>query len=166
MLSKRVNFIGRRESLELLLYRNPNTYINKNAVKRAIKLDVYVEINNSILVKDPTGEFVLDAKEHTRFGAPNSSVYALDFMGPLLIECGFPYSTSTLFSALEEPMHVAELEYLRQCLDSPRPLKRQCRDILKQYFKNKSIHQFVERAHIPDRLKDFLLLKTELAVDV
>ena len=89
ILSKRVNFIGRRESLELLLYRNPNTYINKNAVKRAIELDVYVEINNSILVKDQTGEFVPDAKEHTRFGAPNSSVHALDFMGPLLLNVDF-----------------------------------------------------------------------------
>ena len=166
MLSKRVNFIGRRETLELLLYRNPDTDINKNAVKKAIELDIFVETNNSKLVKDQTGEFVLDAKEHTKFGVPNSSVYALDFVGPLLIECGLPYSRSTLMSALDEPMCEAELEYLRQCLDSPRPLKLQCRDILRKYFKNKSIHQFLERAHIPDRLKDFLLLKTELALDV
>ena len=167
MLSRRVNFIGFRETLELLLYRNPDMFMNKDAVEKAIELDEFVEINNAMhMVKDQIGEFVLDAKEHSLFGPPNSRAYALNFLGPLLIECGFPYSRDKLLTTLEEPLQEAELEYFRQCLESPRPLKLQCRDTLRKYFKKKSLHQFVQSANIPHSIKDFLLLKTELSFNV
>ena len=112
------------------------------------------------------GEFVHDGKEHSLFGTPNSSAYALNYLGPLMIECGFPYERNKLLTILEEPLHEAELEYFRQCLTTPRPLKLRCRDVLRTYFKKQSLHQFVDAANLPTRLKDFLLLKTECVFNV
>ena len=43
MLSERRNFNGFRETLELLLFRNPDVHVNKDAVEEAIVLDKFVE---------------------------------------------------------------------------------------------------------------------------
>ena len=164
VLSRRVYFIGFRETLELLLYRNPDTCLHKDAVESATELDLFIESSTIHMVKDLTGSFISDAKEHSLFGKPGTSAYALNFLGPLLIECGFPYSRDKILLALDEPLHEAELEYLRQCLTTPRPLKLRCRDTLRNHFKKRSLHRFLETSsNIPDSIKDFLLLKAEFA---
>ena len=158
LLSKRRYTQGFRETLEMFLYENPSTDLNINAVTEAIVLDEHFETNKCILHWN--GEFVFDAKEHALFQSLGTDCYALNFVGPFLIECGFPVTRDTLVSALEKPLHATEHEYIRRCLNTPRPLRLCARDALRNHFKRRQIHLFVDSANLPRTIKDFILLKT------
>ena len=158
LLSKRRYTEGFRETLEMLLYENPSTDKNINAVREAIILDAHFETNKGTL--NWNGEFVFDAKEHTLFQSLGTDGYALNFVGPFLIECGFPVTRGTLVSAMEKPLHATEHEYIRRCLDTPRPLRLCARDALRNHFKRRQIHLFVESADLPRTIKDLILLKS------
>ena len=49
--------------------------------------------------------------------------------------------------------------YLVRCLSEPRPLMLRCRDVLRTHFPRRQIHRYVSVMDIPNRIKDFLLLK-------
>ena len=113
--------------------RNPDTCSHKDAVEEAIDLDLYIELRNAIhIISDKIGEFLLDAKEHFLFGTSHASASALNFLGPPLIECGFPYSRDELVTKVEEPLNEVELEYFRRSLASPRSLKLRCSNTLRK----------------------------------
>ena len=156
-LSKRHNITGFRETLEILLFENPDKCLNKDAVRKGIELDAHLETAN--VVQDTTGVFLIDAKEHALFGNNNTTDYALNFIGPFLIESGFHCGRDTIVSALELPLPAAEQEYLRQCLVTPRSLKVCCRDTLRGYFKGRHLHSLLEYSKVPKVVKDYVLLK-------
>ena len=110
------------------------------------------------------GEYTMDANVRFLFGGEN---FALNFILPLFIECGFPLKRSLLDNILQdekvsEKLHPAETEYLKKSLECPRSLLLCCRDSLRRHFKNRQIHQYVSISDVPNTLKDFVLLKTVL----
>ena len=153
--------LGFRESLELLIYENPSIYLNRAAVFLALKQDAKANTWNLVL-SNMTGKFVVDAQLHSLFGHGDSHSYALNFTGPLLIESGFPVTRGSIMRALNESLHPAYLAYLRKFLDEPRSLQLNCRDVLRKHFRGRSLHTFIEAAHIPNRIKDFILMKSLL----
>ena len=53
-------------------------------------------------------------------------------------------------------------EYLERCSSEPRPLMLRCRDVLRTRFPGRQIHRYVSVMDIPERISDFLLLKSIL----
>ena len=59
--------------------------------------------------------------------------------------------------------------YLQGCLSEPRSLMLRCRDVLRNHFPRRQIHRYVFIIDIPNRIRDFLLLKPilqRLPVDI
>ena len=155
----------RRELLELLIYENSSTEINTSVVKLAFKHDANLQRANVTydMARHMPGRYLTDTQEHSVFGHDDVLSYALNFTGPLLIECGYPVTPDELMEALEEQLHTAEHAYMRQCLDYPRPLQLLCRDVLRRHFKGRDVHRFVNNSNIPKHIGDFILLKPILA---
>ena len=110
------------------------------------------------------GESVMDAKEHCLF---NGETFALNFILPLFIECGFPLNRNLIDSILlhedvKGQLHPAETEYLIKSLECPRSLQLCCRDSLRRHFKNGQIHRYMSISNSPTKIQDFVLLKTVL----
>ena len=106
----------------------------------------------------------MDAKEHCLFSGEN---FALNFILPLFIECGFPLRRNLTDSILlnedlNEKLHPAETEYLIKSLECPRSLQLCCRDSLRRHFKNGQIHRYMSISNVPSKIEDFVLLKTVL----
>ena len=145
-----------RKCLELLIYENPNIDLNISAVAAGFKWDNL--LSSGWHVK--TGNFQMDAREHSLFGHNEKHDYALNFTAPLLMECGFPVSRDILQKALDkDTLPVEELAYIRTYLDTPRSLAFSCRDALRKKLKGRSLHKFMESSIIPNNIKDFILLK-------
>ena len=109
-------------------------------------------------------DYTMDAQEHFLFSEEN---FALNFILPLFIECGFPLRRNLIDTILHneevsDKLHPTETEYLINSLEQPRSLQLCCRDLLRRHFKNRQIHQFVSISNVPNKIKDFLLLKTVL----
>ena len=160
-LFKRYYTTNFRRVLNLLLYENPSKVRNSDAVKLAIELDEHLE--KSTTFRKPLGEFIMDGKEHSFFGLDHKEAYALNFMGPLLIECGFPVSRVVLEEALERCLHNAEHTFLRHCLFTTQSLQNVCRDVLRNHFAGRKIHMIVNSWDLPKKIKEFILLENELS---
>ena len=138
----------------MFLNENPSTSLNKDVVALAIELDEQLE--ETKFVRDITGEYIIDCEEHSMF---NSTAHVFIFLGPLLIECGFPYARDTLVASRDKSLHDAERAYLCQCLDNPRSLKLRCRDVIRNYYNLFQLHHFLESALLPSKIKEFISLK-------
>ena len=88
--------------------------------------------------------------------------FLIYFLLPLLIECGYPVNRDDLVEADSESLAPAEYDYIQHVLDRPRGLRLMCRDSLRNHFKGRRIRDFVNMIHIPESIKDFILLKNEL----
>ena len=169
-----------RRTAELLIFENPDLELHDSAVFHGINRDVriYSEtgampqndiwvllgpgFNDGIHSKKLKWEETLsDARLHAWAGHDNTEAFHLNFMGPFLIECGFPFSKSTCkdLDSKMETMHPAEQNFIKENQESPRLLKVCCRDSLRQHFKGRRIHRFLEQSIIPKQIKDFVLLK-------
>ena len=148
-----------RKTIEILINENPDMVLNKDAVKTAIQLDVFLKMPKMRDKSDLVGEYVMDGKEHSLFGQEGRKGYPLNFIAPLLIESGFLCTRDVLRLALDKQLHPAEDEYMRDCLENPRALKLRCRDVLRKQHPGRQIHQFVQNANIPKLIKDFILMK-------
>lgn len=172
-----------RKLLELLLYENPCCSKNSDAVRLGLKIDDEMNGLWTPLLKLIAGEYHMDMKEHGFFRHEDSECFALNFTAPLLIECGFPVSSTMLERALNKSseqlsgkgkgrgrggfaasreLHPAEKLYFETCLDTPRSLTKCCRDTLRKHFKRREIHEFVASVGLPEVLQDFILLKSVL----
>ena len=89
-----------------------------------------------------------------------TSSFALNFIGPFLLECGFPVTRAVLLESLERPLQPAEHGFIKDFLDCPMSLKSCCRNALRNYFKGKDIHSVMNTAGCPEKLKEFVLLET------
>ena len=125
------------------------------------------------------GTYVMDAALH-------DNVFASII--PLLIDAGFNYSSSSLGNVLKlleyssatgdssgvihvrrvhrapcphekSMIHTHVKAYLQRCSMEPRPLMLRCRDVLRNHFPRRQIHQYVYSVDMPDQIRDFLLLK-------
>ena len=148
-----------RKVLAILLYENPDVELNISAVEDGIKMDEFIKTRVSFQTFKISGTYVMDGQEHSLFTAKDG--YALNFIAPLLIECGFIYTQSILTAALERQLDSTELDYFRHYLNNPRSLQMSCRDVLRKHFKTRGIHKFVSHlaSNIPEKIQDFILLK-------
>ena len=177
-----------RETLELAIFHNPNLSRHKSVISYGMKADLtlYETTLAAIEFEAARGPratcdtkelyklfggsvgnhvgnlgYVMDGKLHGNFGhdAENS---ALNFMVPFLIECGFHESTedwAALESFTEGSLHPEELEYIKQYLATPRPLKQQCRNGLRRHYTGRQIHRLVDLVTVPQQIKDYILLR-------
>ena len=90
------NFNGARAIVELLLSENFDWDSDKTVVVEGLKLDVDDERTRLSSTHAPDvhldGEYITDSKLHCSFKNNAPETLPLEFYGPLLIECGFPYT--------------------------------------------------------------------------
>ena len=150
---------GVRETLEAFINENPDVELNKAAVGLAIETDARKRRENhyGVPIFD---DYKTDLKEYGLYGYKmEDDDSALNFLAPLLMECGFPVTQNVLLDSTNKPLHQSEHMYIQKYLDGPRPLKVRCRDVLRNHFKGRKIHKFVEMSDYPHTIKDFILLK-------
>ena len=153
-----------REVLKLLINENPDTTRLMSAVNLGIlrdRLPRLQTLNQSLA--DISGTYHTDCKEHGLFVSADQHDFALNFIGSFFIECGFPVRRYVLLDSLTKQLHPAELAYIQNCLDTPKPLTVNCRNALRTHLKGHKIHRFVDAVECPSKLKDFILLKDLLA---
>ena len=148
--------------LKLLINENPDHETHKTAVQRGILRDL-----TSLHTYDKTvvrpGNYIVDAKQHGCYGYDDDDNFCLNFMGPFLMECGFPVSRQSLLDSLNRDLHPSVRAYILKYIESPMPLKVICRDTLRRHFKGRLIHRFVEQSQLPRDIKSFILLKSLLS---
>ena len=151
--------LTKRIAIEMLLYENPDVHVHATSAIIAVRQDFHVPfpLRQKRIIKNT--ELCMDAKEHGRFGHDGDTL-ALNFLGHLLVECGFIFrskSCEILRETYEElpPFNIPNV-------DIPRSLQLICRDSLRRHYKGRQIHAFVEGGHVPSRIKDFILLKPTL----
>lgn len=155
-----------RQMAELYIYENPDLESNKAATKYAVEADgTFYECEESESPADIdyplTGEYLLDGQEHILLRQSDSEGIFLNFIVPLLLECGFasPKQSSETLEYTCRFLHPGEQVYIQNFLEMPRSLKWSCRKALRKHFKGRNIHKLVERSALPRSLKDYILLK-------
>ena len=147
---------------KLLINENPDHESHKTAVIEGIWRD-----SASLHTYDKTvvrpGNYIVDAKQHGRCGYDDDDNFCLNFMGPFLMECGFPVSRQSLLDSLNPDLHPSVRAYILKYIETPMPLKVICRDTLRRHFKGRLIHGFAEQSHLPRDIKSFILLKSLLS---
>ena len=155
-----------REQLELWLYTNPSNL--DRFADRTMK--IYSNCETSDLFKKDKDlrqvnrTYYMDGNEHFLFSGEN---FALNFPLPLLTESGCKLKRNDMESILlnektRKMLHPCEIDYLKVYLERPRSLQLCCRDTLRTYFKRKQIHKYLSVSKAPNKIKDFILLKTVL----
>ena len=157
---------GYRQMMEILLFQHPNFESNKSLFKKALEVDHSLENTSFGKGYGLHTSLVIDSKKHAVFKHDDSQEFALNFTAPLLIECGCPYSIDTYNEYIgrygENALQPAENEYICQMKDLQKTLAIMCRDVLRQHFKGPQIHDFVKKCRLPQRIRDFILLKNVL----
>ena len=160
-----------RERVALLINENPGLELHKESVGRALKRDANFQGRTEI---KPFKSYELnctykaDAQQHGIFGYDGQRDFALNFMGPFLMECGFQVDRREIEHFLSKEqvppfcLHEAEIEYLLAFLENPRSLLAICRDTLRKHFRGRAIHSYVERVDCPVKIKDIILMKSLL----
>ena len=150
------------DKLKLLINENPDHETHKFAVMRGLLRDsASLQKYDKTIVKH--GNYIVDAKQHGRYGYDDDDNFCLNFMGPFLMECGFPVSGQSLLDSLNRDLHPSVRAYILKYIESPMPLKVICRDTLRRHFKGRLIHGFAEQSHLPRDIKSFILLKSLLS---
>ena len=156
-----------REKVAIMIYENPDLNLHNKSVRRALKRDVHFQ-GRSFRENKLSCTYKTDAKTHGIFGYDADSDFALNFMGPFLMECGFPVDRKKIEYLVEHEqvppfcLHKAVIEYVHSFLENPRPLIAMCRDTLRRHFKGRAIHGYVELMNCPVKIKDIILMKTIL----
>ena len=153
------NFNKLRATIELILFENPSIELNKAVIKLAIAQDASLEKMKSYPRALP-GEYKMDGKLRLRMSCDEITSPFLNFLGPLFIECGFPVCRRTLPGAFNEVLDVEEYNFIHNVLNTPRSLILQSRDALRNHFKGRKIHSYIQSLEMPKKLKEFILLIT------
>ena len=149
-----------RDNIKLVLSKNPDLRLIEEKLQSAIMKDA--NLPNWKNSRPCPRKYQMDAAEHGIFGfdhVQDTNNFALNFIVPFLMECGLPVERKTLLKALEEPLHPAEVAYIKDYLCKPKMLTVACRDTLRKHFKGCSLHHFLENSGCPQKLKDIVLLK-------
>ena len=150
------------DKLKLLINENPDHETHKVAVMWGLLRDsASTQKYDKTVVK--RGNYIVDAKQHGRYGYDDDDDFCLNFMGPFLMECGFPVPRQSLLHSLNGDLHPSVRAYILKYIESPMPLKVICRDTLRRHFKGRLIHRVVEQSQLPRDIKSFILLKSLLS---
>ena len=173
-LSSRSHDTKFREILETLIFENSDIELNPTAVLRGLRIDLENQKRTQTDDSMTDGIYTMDGKLHGLFD--NKADVILNLTAPLLLECGYTLSRdmleesvgSSMFDFLApEPDNASSIlpdvrVYIKQYLETPRPLTHCCRDVLRKHFKGRKVHRYVEAATIPKLIQDFVLLKPVL----
>ena len=173
-----VNFIPIvRQAAEILIYENPDIRKDTRSILYGIERDLEMKDHGNYIhratynrhwqnsfIPDLNEGFLMDGHHHGMFGYDDQDSFPFNFFVPLLIEAGFPLSRADR-RALESKctdLHPSEAAYIVDYLGGIRPLTLCCRDTLRRHFKGRQIHAFVKKLDMPEKIRDFILLKTLL----
>ena len=152
-----------RKTLELLIYENPCPYLNGAATLHGLQQDVFTRKHWKLDSAPMPKHLQIDGQMHSIFGHNHKESFALNFVGPLLIECGFSKPTASSLLKIDiEALDPTEKAYLQKIQNEPRSLKLYCRNSLRRYFRGRSLHKFVSDAGIPNSVENYILLKDVL----
>ena len=160
LLREAVNTVfnhGYRQAIELYIFENPKHEKCLDAVSLGIKLDQYLD--NQLLNYKFGGKFLMDGKLHGLYGHNGTS--ELNFYSALLIESGFPLPSDFHNNPdiLTENKHPAICAYLKRVMEMPFTLKHLSRNDLRKHYVWRQIHTFVDKTHLPQSIKNYILLK-------
>ena len=155
-----------RWTVELLLNENPNFEKEKHSEEGLMSITKLALKIDEALISQPC-TFITN---HPAAMTMSSSVItysrheegALNFLLPLLIECGYPVNRGDLIEADGENLAPVEYDYIQHVLNTPRDLRLMCRDSLRNHFKGRMIRKYVGMIHVPESIKDLILVKNEL----
>ena len=153
-----------RELMKIHIYANPNIDKFESAVAFGLKKDYQLQFGCDTRFNQEVRfqcSYHFDAKEHGLFGHEDED-FALNFEGPFFLECGFPVTRDILECYLKLPLHPSEhvylLNYIQENFDTPKPLIKICRDVLRKHFRGQKIHKFMEVSQCPQKVKGFILM--------
>ena len=152
------------DKIKLLIDENPDHKTHKTVVERALWRDSAALQKYYTTVK--RGNYIVDAKQHGRYGYDDDDNFCLNFMGPLLMKCGFPVPRQSLIHSLNGDQHPSVRAYILKYIESPMPLKVICRDTLRRHFKGRLIYRLAEQSQCPRDIKSFILLKSLLSTKI
>ena len=141
--------------------------INREAIELLVAENVEFENEIGYRLEVPLHEFesydfITDVREHGRYGHDGEDL-ALNYVYPFLLECGYKIPRRKLHDALDEKSNTEsksiEVAYIINYLETPRSLQTCCRDTLRNHFRGRYIHRFVEVSGCPKKIKDIILLK-------
>ena len=139
-----------REAIELLVAENFD-FENEIGRKQEVPLHKFRSFN-----------FITDVREHGMYGHDGEDL-ALNCVYPFLLECGYKIPRRKLHDVLDEISNTEsesiEVAYIINYLETPRSLQTCCLDTLRNHFRGRYIHRFVEVSGCPQKIKDFILLK-------
>ena len=140
--------------VQLLINENPDTNMHKTVVSLGLEYSFISKDHSLITVM--AGEYYTDAKQHGLHGFDDGDSFCLNFTGPFLMECGFPISRDNLMASLNAELHPSVRLYKQNCLESPRPLKMMCRNVMRKNFKGNTVLEYMELLKCPRGIIDFL----------
>ena len=151
-----------RKILSMFVYENPDVNIHTRAILNGLsrKNDDY-RYNMQYEVPD---WYIADTREHGVYGY-DDDLLPINFNVPFLIECSFPADKSSMLKSLSNlKLPTTESEYLVKYCEGkyPRSLMVSCRDSLRRHFKGKSLHKYIDMSGSPQKIKDFILMKSLL----
>ena len=153
------------DKIKVLKHENPDHETHKTAVIRGLWRDfAFLQAYDKTVVKH--GNYIVDAKQHGCYGYDDDDNFCLNFMGPFLMECGFPVLRQSLIDSLNGDLHHSVRAYILKYIESPMSLKVICRDTLRLHFKGRLIHRFVEQSNLPRDIESFILLKSLLSTNI
>ena len=163
-----------RQIAEILIYENPDISKEWRAILFGMEKDIEMNgCGNRIhrtcsypdnFIPDMNEGFLMDGQHHGMFGNDDQDSFPFNFFVPLLIEAGFPLSIAAR-RALESKctdLHPSEAAYIVDYLGGIRPLILCCRDTIRRHYKGRQIHAFVKKLDMPEKIRDFILVKTLL----
>ena len=144
--------MSNREAIELLVAENVEC---ENEIGHRYTWDVP-------LCEVRSYNYITDVREHGMYGHDGEDL-ALNYVYPFLLECGYKIPRRTLHDVLDEKSNTKsksiEVAYIINYLETPRSLQTCCRNTLRNHFRGRYIHRFIEVSGCPQKIKDFILLK-------
>ena len=164
-----------RQTAEALIFENSDYDHNESALLQAVDIDKRLnklEFQNCFhfhFMNQFTASglrVILDCKTHAILGHDDDQEFALNFMAPLLVECGYEISKSVKehIELVSKDLHSSERDYFECLLNTQTSLKERCRRSLRRYYKGKTLHNFVEHYSIPYSVREFILCKPLLKI--
>ena len=142
--------MSNREAIELLVAENVEF---ENEIGRGQEVPLH---------QVRSYNFITDVRAHGMYGHDGEDL-ALNCVYPFLLECGYKIPRRKLHDVLDEISNTEsesiEVAYIINYLETPRSLQTCCRDTLRNHFRGRYIHRFVEVSGCPQKIKDFILLK-------
>ena len=157
-LGPKVDIFKFRQCLELYIYQNPDIRLNRSAVRLAFEIDKTIYEEEPVRDKW-TGTYIVDGRHHGMFG--HDADLALNMTVPLLLESGFiaPGGVLEHVVSQEDTIPPEMHEFLQATRGQPKSLERIVRDFLRSYYKGRQLHRIVDNLNLPQKLRDFILLK-------